>query len=226
MRRAIDMTATKSISFCLSIVNFQYEEAAMGRPYLRLFVNRGRHRQPFLTEPQPRLLIDGINSLGGLFPALFGLLAESRGVVGHGAGVQYNSASRPSRRGEHPDRWSWEIRRKTKPLGVKVTEMDSSPTLPRNLLASEHCRISFPIYRKKKTGNGSKTGPPLSFFDPRVTTRSVLSSNRVVRHHLPPMVSTQHRRTDMRKFHSIAALCGDGLRPELPCSTDWRSIQN
>ena len=27
-----------------------------------------------------------------------------------------------SRRGEHPDRWSWEIRRKSKPLGVKLTE--------------------------------------------------------------------------------------------------------
>jgi hypothetical protein len=26
-----------------------------------------------------------------------------------------------SRRGEYPDRWSWEIRRKSKPLGVKLT---------------------------------------------------------------------------------------------------------
>jgi hypothetical protein len=26
-----------------------------------------------------------------------------------------------SRRGEHPDRWTWEIRRKSKPLGVKMT---------------------------------------------------------------------------------------------------------
>jgi hypothetical protein len=26
-----------------------------------------------------------------------------------------------SRRGQHPDRWSWEIRRKSKPLGVKMT---------------------------------------------------------------------------------------------------------
>jgi hypothetical protein len=26
-----------------------------------------------------------------------------------------------SQRGEHPDRWSWEIRRKSKPLGVKMT---------------------------------------------------------------------------------------------------------
>jgi hypothetical protein len=24
--------------------------------------------------------------------------------------------------GEHPDRWSWEIRRKSKPLGVKLME--------------------------------------------------------------------------------------------------------
>jgi hypothetical protein len=27
-----------------------------------------------------------------------------------------------SRRGEHPGRWSWEIRRKSKPLGIKLTE--------------------------------------------------------------------------------------------------------
>jgi hypothetical protein len=26
-----------------------------------------------------------------------------------------------SRRGERPDRWSWEILRKSKPLGVKIT---------------------------------------------------------------------------------------------------------
>jgi hypothetical protein len=27
-----------------------------------------------------------------------------------------------SRRGDHLERWSWEIRRKSKPLGVKLTE--------------------------------------------------------------------------------------------------------
>jgi hypothetical protein len=26
-----------------------------------------------------------------------------------------------ARRGEHPDRWSWEIRRKRQPLGIKMT---------------------------------------------------------------------------------------------------------
>src|ERR1700692_1912463 len=26
-----------------------------------------------------------------------------------------------SRRGEYPDRWSWEIRRKSRPLGIKMT---------------------------------------------------------------------------------------------------------
>jgi hypothetical protein len=26
-----------------------------------------------------------------------------------------------SRRGEHPDRWAWEKRRKSKPLGIKMT---------------------------------------------------------------------------------------------------------
>jgi len=27
-----------------------------------------------------------------------------------------------TRRGAHPARWSWEIRRKSKPLGIKITE--------------------------------------------------------------------------------------------------------
>jgi hypothetical protein len=26
-----------------------------------------------------------------------------------------------SRRGEHPERWSWEIRRKSKPMGIKLS---------------------------------------------------------------------------------------------------------
>ena len=26
-----------------------------------------------------------------------------------------------SRQGEHPERWSWEIRRKSKPLGIKLS---------------------------------------------------------------------------------------------------------
>ena len=26
-----------------------------------------------------------------------------------------------SRRGEHPERWSWEIQRKSQPLGIKMT---------------------------------------------------------------------------------------------------------
>jgi hypothetical protein len=29
-----------------------------------------------------------------------------------------------SRRGEHPERWSWEIRRKSKPLGIRLTGED------------------------------------------------------------------------------------------------------
>jgi flavin reductase (DIM6/NTAB) family NADH-FMN oxidoreductase RutF len=28
---------------------------------------------------------------------------------------------RTSRRGQNPDRWSWEIHRKSKPLGIKMT---------------------------------------------------------------------------------------------------------
>ena len=43
-------------------------------------------------------------------------------------GLVWGMTSRPndyyvitSRRGEHPDRWGWEIRRKGKPLGIKMT---------------------------------------------------------------------------------------------------------
>jgi hypothetical protein len=34
----------------------------------------------------------------------------------------------------------------------------------------------------------------------------------------------QNREHDMRKFHSIAALCGDGLRPELQALFDRLAI--
>jgi hypothetical protein len=56
----------------------------------------------------------------------------------------------------HPDRWSWEIRRKSKPLGIKMTEMDTSPTRPRNLRGSKRWRNFWPSYRKKKNAHGSK----------------------------------------------------------------------
>jgi hypothetical protein len=40
-------------------------------------------------------------------------------------------------------------------------------------------------------------------------------ANRVVRRHKTPTVLQHKQEHAMRKFHSIAALCGDGLRPEL-----------
>jgi hypothetical protein len=43
-----------------------------------------------------------------------------------------------SRRGQHPERWGWEICRKNKPLGIK---MDTSLTPPRDSRVSERWRI-------------------------------------------------------------------------------------
>jgi hypothetical protein len=44
-----------------------------------------------------------------------------------------------SRRGQHPDRWSWEIHRKSTPLGIKMTG-------PRNLRGGKHWRNFWPTY--------------------------------------------------------------------------------
>jgi hypothetical protein len=40
----------------------------------------------------------------------------------------------------------------------------------------------------------------------------------------PNFYRAQNREHDMRKFHSIAALCGDGLRPELQALLDRLAI--
>jgi hypothetical protein len=40
----------------------------------------------------------------------------------------------------------------------------------------------------------------------------------------PNFYRAQNREHDMRKFHSIAALCGDGLRPELQALFDRLAI--
>jgi hypothetical protein len=40
----------------------------------------------------------------------------------------------------------------------------------------------------------------------------------------PNLYRAQNREHDMRKFHSIAALCGDGLRPELQALFDRLAI--
>jgi hypothetical protein len=48
-----------------------------------------------------------------------------------------------SRRGEHPDRWAWEIRRKSKPLGIKMTE-DGYQSLGR-AICGEACSCGFSV---------------------------------------------------------------------------------
>jgi hypothetical protein len=52
----------------------------------------------------------------------------------------------------------------------------------------------------------------------------VLFGNRVVRVVRPLIVFPTKQEHDMRKFHSIAALCGDGLRPELQALFDRLAI--
>ena len=75
--------------------------------------------------------------LGGLFQsplrraALIGalVLPKLQSAAWHPSGLVCAMATHPindyyiitSRRGEHPDRWSWEMRRKSKPLGIKMT---------------------------------------------------------------------------------------------------------
>jgi len=50
-----------------------------------------------------------------------------------------------SRRGQQPERWSWEILRKSTPLGIKMTG-EASPTQPRNLRGSKRWRNFWPTY--------------------------------------------------------------------------------
>jgi hypothetical protein len=61
-----------------------------------------------------------------------------------------------SRRGQQPERWSWEILRKSKPLGIKMSRDGTSPTLPRNLLATKRWRNFWPTYRKKKNAHANR----------------------------------------------------------------------
>jgi hypothetical protein len=45
-----------------------------------------------------------------------------------------------ARRGQQPERWSWEILRKSNPLGIKMTERDTIPTQPRKLRENKRWR--------------------------------------------------------------------------------------
>lgn len=60
------------------------------------------------------------------------------------------------------------------------------------------------------------------------TARSMrpdLVGNRVVRRtRTSTVLRTDEEHNEMRKFHSIAALCGDGLRPELQALFDRLAI--
>jgi hypothetical protein len=70
--------------------------------------------------------------MGGRVLACFDPHPIAQTTVERGANVRFNirvMAADPindyyvitSRRGEYPDRWSWEILRKSKPLGIKMT---------------------------------------------------------------------------------------------------------
>jgi hypothetical protein len=61
-----------------------------------------------------------------------------------------------SRAGEHPERWSWEIRRKSKPLGIKMTADGFQSQMAANLRGSARWRIFCPIYRKRRKVRASK----------------------------------------------------------------------
>jgi hypothetical protein len=91
-----------------------------------------------------------------------------------------------SRRGEHPDRWSWEIRRKSKPLGIKMTGDGYQSDTARNL-PTKRWWVFCPSYRKKKNAHVNKAasvGGPLSFpftFSPSSTERRIARKRRAVR---------------------------------------------
>jgi hypothetical protein len=50
------------------------------------------------------------------------------------------------RQGERPDLWNWEIRRKSKPLGIKMIGDGFHPTRPRGLRGGKRWRIFCPNY--------------------------------------------------------------------------------
>jgi hypothetical protein len=55
-----------------------------------------------------------------------------------------------SQRGVQPPRWSWEIRRKSKPLGIKMTEDGYQSDTAAQFAGSKHWRNFWPTYRKKR----------------------------------------------------------------------------
>ena len=66
-------------------------EAALPTPS----INRGRHLEPFLSEPEPRLLIDRIDCLDCLLSAFLGLLAKPGCIIiGHGNRIMHRSEIR------------------------------------------------------------------------------------------------------------------------------------
>jgi hypothetical protein len=54
-----------------------------------------------------------------------------------------------SRRGEYPDRWSWEMRRKSKPLGIKMTG-DGFQSEMAAQFAGKHALADFLSYLFKQ----------------------------------------------------------------------------
>ena len=64
-----------------------------------------------------------------------------------------------SRRGQQPERWSWEMRRKSKPLGIKMTGDGYQSDTAAKFAGSKRWRNFWSSYRKKKNAHGRKAAP-------------------------------------------------------------------
>jgi hypothetical protein len=69
-----------------------------------------------------------------------------------------------SRRGQHPDRWSWEILRKSRPLGIKMTGDGFQSETAAQFAGNRRWRNFWPTYRKKKNAHASKTAQLAASF--------------------------------------------------------------
>jgi hypothetical protein len=56
----------------------------------------------------------------------------------------------------HPDRWSWEVRRKSKPLGIKMTRDGYQSDTAAKFAGKRVLANFWPSYRKKKNAHGCK----------------------------------------------------------------------
>src|SRR5258708_2760193 len=117
-----------SISFTCSVHSCCGELRRVLKSYADYYNCVRTHRSLDKDAPVTRQIqrIGSIKSramLGGL------VLPKLQSAAWHPSGLVCAMATHPindyyvitSRRGERPDRWSWEMRRKSKPLGIKMT---------------------------------------------------------------------------------------------------------